>query len=61
MRRRRGQVPNYNKLLEKTDDKDLEKGELYPQSSPMMEPWEIENDDAESHENLKTLLLRQVG
>ena len=28
--------------------KTAEKGEPYPQSSPMMKPWEFKNDDAES-------------
>merc|ERR1712190_68825 len=79
-------VPNYNRLLEKAGDKDLdfnmrnriveiyrdadrrytfatrkikklaEKGEMFPQSSPMMEVWEIVNDDAESHEALKKVM-----
>ena len=30
--------------------------EFYPQSSPMMEPWASRNDDAESHEVLKSLM-----
>ena len=75
-------VLNYNRLLQKAGDKELdfaltnrivetdrdadrrylsatrniEKGELYPQSSPMMEPWAFRNDDAESHEALNSLM-----
>merc|ERR1711972_277070 len=39
------------------------KGELYPQSSPMMEKWVIKNDDAQSHEDaVKTLdWIAEVG
>merc|ERR1712066_502166 len=33
-----------------------EKGEMFPQSSPMMEAWEFANDDAESHEALKKVM-----
>jgi hypothetical protein len=33
-----------------------EKGELYPQSSPLLEKWALQNNDTESHEyNLKIL------
>merc|ERR1711933_144114 len=33
-----------------------EKGEMFPQSSPMMEMWEFADDDAESHEALKKVM-----
>merc|ERR1712039_280789 len=33
-----------------------EKGEMFPQSSPMMEMWRFANDDADSHEALKKAL-----
>jgi len=36
--------------------KAAEKGEKFPQSSPMKEVWEFKNDDAASHEALKSML-----
>jgi len=36
--------------------KAAEKGEMFPQSSPMVEVWEFKNDDAESHEALTKLM-----
>merc|ERR1711972_1220178 len=65
-------VPNYNRrsrIVEIDRDADrrytfatrkikklAEKGEMFPQSSPMMEAWEFANDDAESHEALKKVM-----
>merc|ERR1712061_756590 len=33
-----------------------EKGEMFPQSSPMVEMWRFQNDDADSHEALKKVM-----